>query len=278
MAPQQAQAVRGRAATIEGNCAPGGFAGAEVVETEQVQRPAQTGPAEARADDVTAPEGRCLIADRDWKIERHAWLEGIRRDTDLNATAKVVAHAMALGRLSNRDLARCHATKPQLAAACGTSVDSVKRALKELENAALIVRRSGAGRGKSNVYGFLIRARVVPIKGGMDAPSKGGAGAPFSGSEKGALVPPPRCTGAPFSPYIEDNPDLSHGTRASGEGGSSNPMVRAEAEAAVRSFQAGRTTAFDGLPVWVLNHIDAANLLTPDERRRAGFAEKGAGQ
>jgi hypothetical protein len=271
----QQQAVPRRGRTIEGKRAPGDFVGAEVVEAGQVQNPARTGTPQTRTDDVTAPEGRSLIPDRDWKLERHSWLEGIRRDTALNPAAKVVAHAMALGRLSNRDVARCHATKPQLAEACGTSVDTVKRALKELEAAGLIVRRSGAGRGKSNTYGFLIRARIVALKGGADAPSKGGAGAPFSGSQKGAPMPPPRCTGAPFSPYIEDNPDLSQNARATSGGLSANPMVRAEAEAAVRSFRAGRQAALAGLQPWVLNHIVAANLLTPDERQAAGFAEKG---
>ncbi|OWU83819.1 hypothetical protein ATO6_15425 [Oceanicola sp. 22II-s10i] len=249
------------------------------MEAEQVQKAAETARSEVRTDDVTAPEGRSLIADRDWKVERHSWLEGIRRDPDLNAMTKVVAHAMALGRLANRDVARCHATKPELASACGTSVDSVKRALKELENASLIVKRSGAGRGKSNVYGFLIRARIVPLKGGVGAPSKGGAGAPFSGSEKGAQMPPPRCTGAPFSPYIGDYPDLSHNARAADavRNGtpSDNPMVRSEAEAAVRSLRSGRLSALDGLKPWVLNHILAADLLTAEERQAAGLAEKG---
>lgn len=240
-----------------------------------MQKPARTGTPQTRADDVTPPEGCSLIPDREWRQERHSWLEGIRRDPRLNMAAKVVAHAMATGRLANRDVARCHATKPELAVACGTSIDTVKRALKELEAARLIVRRSGVGRGKSNAYGFLIRARIVALKGGTGAPSKGGADAPFSDPEKGAPMPPPRCTGAPFFPYIEDNPDLSQKARATSAGLSANPMVRREAEDAVRSWRDGRRTAFDALMPWVRDHIVAADLLTPDERQAAGFAEKG---
>tara|TARA_R110002126_G_scaffold216367_2_gene362422 strand:- start:792 stop:965 length:174 start_codon:yes stop_codon:yes gene_type:complete len=52
---------------------------------------------------------------------------------------------------------------------------------------------------------------------------------------------------------------------------SQNPLVAADAERAVERFRQGRDDALAEVKPWVRNHILAANLLTPDERRRAGM-------
>lgn len=235
-------------------------------------------PASGLRDDVTPPAGYCLVPDVGWKRERHFWLEGLRRDQVLNPSAKVVAHAMVLGRLGNEHVARCFATMGEIAFEAGTSHDTVKRAIRDLIKHGWIVKNSGKGRGKSSTYGYVSRARIVPLKGGTDAPSKGGAGAPFSGSKKGADLPQGWGTGAPFSPYNRDNPDLSQNMRAGTDREmrpSKNPQVIADAEGAVSRFRGGRHDALSDLKPWVLTHIIAANLLTPEERQAAGLAEKG---
>jgi hypothetical protein len=56
---------------------------------------------------------------------------------------------------------------------------------------------------------------------------------------------------------------------------SNNPQVIADAEGAVARFRGGRRDALSDLKPWVLTHIIAANLLTPEERQAAGLAEKG---
>ena len=58
--------------------------------------------------------------------------------------------------------------------------------------------------------------------------------------------------------------------RARGEG-LPNPLVVADAKRAVERFRQGRDDALAEVKPWVRNHILAANLLTPDERRRSGM-------
>lgn len=53
---------------------------------------------------------------------------------------------------------------------------------------------------------------------------------------------------------------------------STNPGVVADAERAVRDWRDGRRDAFDEVPVWVVGHVVAAGLLTPEERQRAGLS------
>ena len=72
-------------------------------------------------------------------------------------------------------------------------------------------------------------------------------------------------------PYNKDKPYKNHKGREGARERSQNPMVCKRAEDAVRSFRGGRSDAFGDLPAFVKNHILAANLLTPDERRRSGM-------
>lgn len=58
-------------------------------------------------------------------------------------------------------------------------------------------------------------------------------------------------------------------------GRSENPLVQKSAERAVARWREGRTTAFDDLQPWELNHIIASGLLTADELARAGFSNEG---
>jgi len=219
--------------------------------------------------EFTPPEERRVIQAGDWERQRWGWLESVRRDEGLNPMARLVAHVLVLD-FANHKTMRCDPPMWEIADVIGCSEDTVKRAISQLVRARWIVRAQGVGRGISNGYGFLTRAQIVRIKGGKSAPRKGGRNAPTSGSVMGADLH--RKGGKSAPPYNKDKPYKNH----KGAGGApkppKNPMIAIEADRAVRAFRDGRADAFETLPVWVLNHVVAANLLTPEERQRAGLS------
>ncbi|QOL80443.1 MarR family transcriptional regulator [Pseudooceanicola spongiae] len=235
----------------------------------------------------TAPEGCRLIARADWERQRWDWLEGVRRDGGpggLSPTARLLAHALVLD-FANHRTARCDPTIAEIASAMGTSAATVKRALADLEAGRWIVRDSGRGKGRHSRYGFLTRAKVVPLQRLRTEPSKGCSDAPAKGCRndpsKGVMNEPSPTTkrgqicsvdGSDMShPYNKDKPYKNHKGREGAHQRSQNPMVCKRAEDAVRSFRGGRSEAFAELPGYVLNHIIAADLLTPDERQTSGI-------
>lgn len=205
----------------------------------------------------------------DWKAQRFGWLESVRRDADLSATARLVAHVLALD-FANRETARCDPPLWEVAAVIGCSEDTAKRAVSALVEGGWIAREAGRGRGRTSGYTFLTRAVVVPLKGGKNAPRKGGTDAPLSASQKGANLPGKGGKNAPA--YNIAKPCKNHGARAVA-GLSENPMVHHTALRAVEAFRAGRADAFADLPDFVIRHVVAANLLTADERQRAGLGQ-----
>ena len=72
-------------------------------------------------------------------------------------------------------------------------------------------------------------------------------------------------------PYIIDKPCKNHGARATAPMPSENPMVIRDAERAVARFRDGHADAISDLKPWILDHILAANLLTPEERDGLGL-------
>jgi hypothetical protein len=249
---------------------------------------AQSVPNEPGTDsDFVLPEGCRLIARADWERQRWDWLEGVRRDGGpggLSPTARLLAHALVLD-FANHRTARCDPTIAEIASAMGTSAATVKRALADLEAARWIVRDSGRGKGRHSRYGFLTRAKVVPLQRLRTEPSKGCSGEPTKGCRndpsKGVTNEPSPTTkrgqicsvdGADLHhPYNKDKPYKNHKGRECARELSQNPMVRKRAEDAVRSFRGGRSEAFAELPGYVLNHIIAADLLTPLERQTSGI-------
>lgn len=226
-------------------------------------------------------DGLRLIDASEWPHQRWGWLEGVRRDPDLSPMARLVAHVLALDFAHHATL-RCDPSVAEIGRVLGCSKDTVKRAVTALVDAGWVARECGLGRGHNSGYGFLTRAKIVPIKGGKFAPPKGGKSAPYSRPVKGGKFASKR--GQICSPPLNSNePYKNHGAGAAGladektsaKRASGNPMVHRSAERAVAAFRSGRPDAISAEPAYVQDHIEATNMLTPEERRVAGFAEKG---
>ncbi|MBR9764795.1 MAG: hypothetical protein GYB53_15020, partial [Rhodobacteraceae bacterium] len=224
----------------------------------------------------------------DWARQLWGWLESIRRASNLLPAEKLVAHVLALD-FANHESARCDPSLAEIERVIGMSRATVKRSLLALESAGWIVRSSGCGRGRSTGYGFLSRARVVALrqpaprggngvasdpdytagKGVTGEPSKGVTGEPPD-HPKGGHRRPER--GSRVShPYYIDKPYKNHKGREGAVERSQNPYVAREAEDAVKRFRDGRHDALADLKPWVISHIVAADLLTSEERQRAGI-------
>ncbi|WP_306150628.1 helix-turn-helix domain-containing protein [Roseovarius sp. MMSF_3281] len=225
-----------------------------------------------------------IIEQENWRGMRWGWMESVRRDTSLSATARLVADMLALDFVNVRTM-RCDPSHGEIAAILGSSKDTAKRAVNDLIKAGWLVRDAGIGRGNKSSYGFVSRAQVVPIKGGKNAPPKGGNGAPLSASQKGANLPGKG--GKNASGHNIAKPWKNHGAGAgadtrAGVGAregrvSDNPMVQRDAQRAVDNFRAGQIGAFDEVQPWIWEHVLGAGLLTDEEREAvaARMAEKG---
>jgi len=223
----------------------------------------------ARDQEFTLPDDRRLIPADAWDHQRWGWLESVRRDEALSPMARLVAHVLVLD-FANRRTQRCDPSLREIAGVLGTSQDTVKRAIKVLVESRWIVREEGRGRGRASGYGFLTRAKIVPIKGGKSAPPKGGEDAPFYRSQKGADLH--RKGGKSAPAYNKDKPCKNHEGRAGASAGAENPLLVRDAERAVAAFREGRRDALAETRSWVLNYILTANLLTPEEREAAGLS------
>ena len=125
------------------------------------------------------------IAPGEWEARRWEWMESVRRDAGLSATARLVAHTLALD-YANRATGECNPGPKHLAATLGFSMDTAKRAIAELVGSGWIVRETnGPGRGNAARIIFLSRAQIVQLK-----PAAGASGAGSASREKGAQVHP----------------------------------------------------------------------------------------
>ncbi|MEO0765193.1 MAG: hypothetical protein AAFY75_04175 [Pseudomonadota bacterium] len=161
----------------------------------------------------------------------------------------------------------------------GGSLDKSKRAVRDLVAAGWLVKDPGLGRGNNSGYGFVSRGTVVVLKGGKNAPPKGGNSAPFYGqnldSEKGANLHRKGGKNAP-PPYI-DKPYKNHkgaGAREAAPKLSENPMVHKAACDMVNAMRRGKLDAWVAAQPWVRDHARAANLFTDQELQAWGLAEK----
>ncbi|MDO6586834.1 helix-turn-helix domain-containing protein [Salipiger sp. 1_MG-2023] len=231
----------------------------------------------AKEYELVAPEGRHLIVPGDWERLRFGWVDAVISDASLGAQAQVVAHVLAM-RYANRHTAQCDPGLAELERATGRSRSTLKRAISELIDAGWITRVVGRGRGNRSGYGFLTRARIVTLKGARSVPKKGDNPEPFSGSEKGSDQGcQEKQKGSNLNgkgvksepPYYIDKPCKNHGATDRPRNLSDNPMVIRDSQRAVERFRSGHADAFDGLQIWIIDHIIAANLLTPEERERA---------
>ena len=228
----------------------------------------------ARQRDFDTPEGARLIAAEEWQHQRFGWLKAVRRDTGLSAQAQMLAHVLVLD-YANKHTLQCDPSIAELEDLTGRSKSTIKRAIAELVEARWITRITGRGRGRTSGYGFLTRASVVPLKGFRSDPVKGFK----SGPEKGSNLTRKGFKSDPA--YIRQEPCKNHYARADAPATPPNPMVIKAANRAVERFRDGHADALAELAEetpWVLNHILAANLLTPDERERAGLCRERDGR
>jgi len=111
-----------------------------------------------------------------------AWTKALRA-SEHTLRAKVVASSIEDHR--NNETGLCYPSLRTLMADTGLSLSSVKRAVRELEEAGWLIRSEGRGRGNHTHYTLVMQGKVVPIR-----PSKKGVSTELStretGSEKGS--------------------------------------------------------------------------------------------
>lgn len=140
-------------------------------------------------------------------LNRFEWLKAVNR-SDLLPRAKVVASALAI-EFCNDETGRLDPGVKTLADATCQTVDTVKRAIRDLTDGGWLARTEGRGRGNKTEYTLLSPGKVIAIsntkKGAPVHQTKGGTRAPLT-KEKGAPVHGKGGTRAPS--YYKDKQTL----------------------------------------------------------------------
>ena len=97
-----------------------------------------------------------------WNRARWGWLKAITGDGDLSPMARLLAHVLAT-QFSHHETAHCAPGTDTLADALRTSVDTIKRALRDLAAAGWLIRTEGRGRGNRSEIFFMGGNNVVPM-------------------------------------------------------------------------------------------------------------------
>ncbi|WP_177174676.1 helix-turn-helix domain-containing protein [Loktanella fryxellensis] len=150
-----------------------------------------------------------------WNRARWGWLKAVTGDGELSPMARLLAHVLAT-QFSHHETAHCTPGTETLADALCTSVDTIKRALRDLAAAGWLIRTEGRGRGNRSEIFFLGGNNVVPMicpKGpetsGHARPKP--AQAPSKGHEKGGKS----------APFYNRNTAAKKGADMRGKGGKS---------------------------------------------------------
>lgn len=121
-------------------------------------------------------------------LNRFEWLKAVNR-SDLLPRAKVVASALAI-EFCNDETGRLDPGVKTLADATCQTVDTVKRAIRDLTDGGWLARTEGRGRGNKTEYTLLSPGKVIAIsntKKGAPVHGKGGARAPSYYKDKQTL-------------------------------------------------------------------------------------------
>ena len=122
-------------------------------------------------------------------LNRFEWLKAVNR-ADLLPRCTKVAAALAV-EFYNDETGRLDPGVNTLADATGQTVDTVKRAIRDLTDCGWLARTEGRGRGNKTEYTLLSPGKVIAIsttqKGAHTHQAKGGTHAPLP-KEKGAPV------------------------------------------------------------------------------------------
>lgn len=151
---------------------------------------------------------------RSWNRMRWEWQRCVLACADLPDRSKLLA-CVLVSQFAHHESAECRPGLEALAEALATSGDTVKRALRGLEDAGWIARGAGRGRGNHLSISFLF----PPSEKGADLHSfedgKGGNPAPLSAREKGADLRGKGCRSAsPPRPPYKAEPNLNQKARA----------------------------------------------------------------
>ncbi len=122
-------------------------------------------------------------------LNRFEWVKAVAQ-SDLLDRAKVVAWALAVN-FCNEETGRTDPGLKEISKATGKTIDTLKRAIRDLIGAGWLSRTEGRGAGNKTVYTFLSPGKVVLIsqakRAANTSPEKGGRGAPLD-EKKGARV------------------------------------------------------------------------------------------
>lgn len=131
-------------------------------------------------------------------MNRFEWLKAVA-GSEVSDRAKAVATILAI-KFCNEQTGQLDPSIEAIATASGRSIDSAKRAIRDLIKAGWLARSEGRGRGNTSQYTLLSPGKVVAIssakKGAQMHPNKGGRTAP-SQAQKGAELPAKGCRTAP---------------------------------------------------------------------------------
>ena len=116
------------------------------------------------------------------KLNRFEWHKAVMQVRSLNATAKVVAGALAV-QFANDETGQLNPGLTTLMEYLGLSLSTLKRAIKDLINAGWLSRTEGRGAGNCTNYTFLAPCKIVPFRA-----SKKGSKASLSAKKKGSQV------------------------------------------------------------------------------------------
>lgn len=116
------------------------------------------------------------------QFNRFEWLKAVVQSGGLKDRSKTVATALAV-QFANDKTGQINPSVRTLADYTTQSIDTVKRAVKELVDDGWLGRTEGRGRGNKTAYVLVSPGKVVPIS----APKKGCSHAPLTG-QKGATM------------------------------------------------------------------------------------------
>ncbi|GFE52104.1 hypothetical protein So717_38570 [Roseobacter cerasinus] len=116
------------------------------------------------------------------RLNRFEWHKAVMQVRSLNATAKVVAGALAV-QFANDETGQLNPGLTTLIEYLGLSLSTLKRAIKDLTDAGWLSRTEGRGAGNCTNYTFLAPCKIIPFR-----PSKKGSKASLSAKKKGSQV------------------------------------------------------------------------------------------
>ena len=111
---------------------------------------------------LTSASSNLSLQVTDWNRARWGWLRAVSGDGSISPMARLLACALVTN-FSHHQTAHCAPGFDTLADALCTSVDTIKRAVRDLASAGWLIRTEGRGRGNRSEIFFLGSSNVVPM-------------------------------------------------------------------------------------------------------------------